>query len=494
MIKQLAALSARDQKRLRWTVLGTAASILVLQLFVPPIVGLADQGDYRRIIGRFGYGPVDKSEPYLIAFVPRKFSPDPSYRLPAYEHTESEYLFVGSAVWLNKLISKDGELDIEVIGLVHALVFLAAFARLLSVTSGLRWAPFVWIAALLVLTDVGYVAYWNSFYAEPASCLFFLLLLAEGISISRQKSIGPAQMARWSLYGALFVFAKSQNFPLALLLAPLTLRFGALSMIRSTKYIASVGATVIVLAATVNGVTVPKALTMANCYDTLFLAILPESKTPAADLAWFHLDPQMIRYSGTGAWSPGTAFPDLVRRGVLSRELTPITVARFWLTHPGRIWRRAKAVLPIAFSLRPEWCGNFERIAGLPPRAKSSAFSLWSWVHEEVITKIGKFVIILLLLSPFGGIATWIRLPRWRRQIECVGVLSTCCLMAFLVAICSDAWDNVKHLFLFNLLLDALIVMSVTFAISMPWQRALDAIPVLLNQFKPALRNEAVRG
>ena len=38
-------------------VMAAAVAILVYQLFIPPIIGLSDQGDFIRTIGRFGYGP-----------------------------------------------------------------------------------------------------------------------------------------------------------------------------------------------------------------------------------------------------------------------------------------------------------------------------------------------------------------------------------------------------------------------------------------------------
>lgn len=457
---------------IRWLVLAAVAALVCWQLFVPPVIGLADQGDYARMIGRFGYGPAQKSPPDTIAFVPRKFIPDPTYRLRHYEHIESEYLFTGTAVLLNRLFSRDASLDIEMIGLVHAIAFLAAFARLLAVTTGLRYAPFLWIAMLVVFTDVGYVAYWNSFYAEPASCIFFLFLAAETVALLRSRVVSNAAIVRWSLLAILFVGAKSQNFPLALLLAPLGLRLG------SMRPLAIAGSIGIALAAAFNFVTVPKPLTMANSYDTLFMAILPESKTPAADLQAFHLDPSLLSYSGSGAWSPGTAFGQLAERGTLDHELTPASVARFWLLHPARIWRRAKAVLPIAFSLRPEWCGNFERAAGRPPGARSSSFILWSWLHEHLITKLGKFLLVTLAVFPFAAIVVWIRLPRRRRGIEVLTVLSACCLMAFLVAICGDAWDNVKHLFLFNLLFDATLLSALSCLLSVFYELQSRSSPI----------------
>src|SRR5271154_6885523 len=118
-------------------VLAAAGAILIYQLFIPPVVGLADQGDFIRTIGRFGYGPQHHGS-LEYAYVEPKYIPDPHYRSPYWEQANSEYLFVSAALLLNKVVSKDGTLDITVAGLVHVIAFLAAFARLLWVTRNRR--------------------------------------------------------------------------------------------------------------------------------------------------------------------------------------------------------------------------------------------------------------------------------------------------------------------------------------------------------------------
>ena len=153
--------------------LGAASGVLIYQVCLPPIVGLADQGDFAKISGHFGYGPEDKSPELKYAFVERTYVPDPTYRQRDWEQWTSEYLFVGSALLLNKVVSKNGKLDIVVVGMVHMMVFLAAFARLLALTRSLRATPLWWIGALLVLTDGGYVAYWNSSIQSLHRACFF---------------------------------------------------------------------------------------------------------------------------------------------------------------------------------------------------------------------------------------------------------------------------------------------------------------------------------
>jgi hypothetical protein len=454
------------RQKLVWILIAVAAAILTYQLFIPPIVGLADQGDFARIIGTFGYAPADRSA--TIAFVAEKYIPDPAARKPEWEQPSSEYLFAACAILLNKIVSPDNRLDIAVIGAVHVLAFLAAFARLLLVTKQYRASPILWIIGLVALTDVGYAAYWNSFYAEPASCIFFLLLAAESIAIYNSDQVSPRQIVLWSLWAIFFVMAKAQNAPLGILLTLFSVRLWWWTKERVARRLAILASTLIAAATLFNIVTIPARVQWADAYNHMFLAILPESRNPPSDLKAFGLEPALAKYSGTGAWSPGSAFHDMVESGLLGKQITHAAIVRFYLQHPARIWRHAKTLLPIAFSLRPEWCGNFERTAGRPPGARSAAFTLWSGFHEQVLRRIGKLILILLCLSPAIAATAWIRFPARRRHIELFALLSICCLTAFLVAALGDAWDNVKHLFLFNLMLDACLILATGVVTSRP--------------------------
>jgi hypothetical protein len=271
-------------------------------------------------------------------------------------------------------------------------------------------------------------------------------------------------MAFWVLWAALWVDAKSSNFPLAVALVPLALRLGWWAETQAARNVAILGAALIGISAIWNMETRPAYLQNATTYDALFQAILPESKSPSADLISLGLDPQLERFSGTGAWSEGTAFSDTVRSGIIGGRITSATIARFYLVHPARIWKRAKTMLPVAFSLRPEFCGNFDRSAGRPPDARSNEFSLWSGFHQRFLARFGKWILILLLLAPIGSVAIWIRFPGQRLCIEFCAALYACCLISFLVPLLGDAWDNVKHFFLFNLLLDSILAAALASA------------------------------
>ncbi|HKE29586.1 MAG TPA: hypothetical protein VKB88_44865 [Bryobacteraceae bacterium] len=450
----------------RRAVLAAAACIVAYQIFIPPIVGLADQGDFARMIGRFGYGPEDKSPDQKFMYVVRKYVPDPAFRHPDWEQFNSEYLFSGAAVALNRLISKDGKLDVTVMGLVHALAFLAALARLLWVTRKLRAAPFVWIAGLIVLTDAAYTAYWNSFYAEPASCIFFLLLAGESIAMCTVGEISATQLARWALWAALWVLAKPQNTPIGILLALFALRLCRRSgkdargyRSRERKRAERVGLTACaaIFAVTAFGtLTVPLPVRWNTGYDMVFRAIIPESHDPAADLRTFGLDPGLAKYSGT--FAEGHPFYELVAAGAFRDHITPFRIASFYLTRPARFWKHIKVMLSSAFLLR-DFYGNFEKSAGLPIAARSQAFSAWSDFHKKVLEHAARAILFVLLLSPALLIWKWARSRNQQRlPWEFAGLLLACCLAALFTVLLGDCWDNIKHFFLFNLLFDACVV------------------------------------
>ena len=444
-------------RKLYAAVLAAAGAILTYQLFIPPIVGLADQGDFVRTIARFGYGPQHRGSLKYI-YVEPKYVPDPHFREPYWEQANSEYLFVGAALLLNKVVSRDGSLDITVAGLVHALAFLAAFARLLWVVRDERTHAFLWIGALVMLTDVGYAAYWNSFYAEPASCIFFLLLLAEAIEIARSSSLGTASMLRWSLWAVLWILAKPQNAPIGLLLGAFSLRLAMGSPWKPARLAAS-GACAMFVCAAYNVATMPIYGRQANTYGMVFKGILGDSKNPEADLRTLGLDPQLAKYAGTGAWSAGTYFPQMAESGVL-KHVNTFTILRFFLLRPARMWRRLHGLLPEITFMRWYGYGNFEPSAGRPPSAQSRAFTVWSGFHEHVLTAVSKWIVFALAAWPVLAAWQWLRDrdPARRRRLEMIALLPLCALAALFSAVYGDAFDVIKHMYLFNLLLDTCLL------------------------------------
>jgi hypothetical protein len=196
-------------------------------------------------------------------------------------------------------------------------------------------------------------------------------------------------------------------------------------------------------------------------YDMVFYGILPESEDARSDLKALGLDPNYARYSGTLPWSPGTGVADGALVNALQANVSSFSLMEFYLRRPARLWRHLQARLPTALSLRPECCGNFDRSAGRPPGARSNAVALWSRFHKRYLSRIALLLLSALVLVPTGSVVFVLGAGAAacaRRWAELGILLATCCLTAFFVAAFGDVYDNVKHQFLFNLLLDACLV------------------------------------
>jgi hypothetical protein len=324
-------------------------------------------------------------------------------------------------------------------------------------------------------------------YREPASLLFGLALIAESIEICRNESISTVAVVRWVIWSVLFLTAKEQNTPLALVLGIFLLRLRSWSADLRVRGVAALGLALILAAGVLNIMTSPQPEHRAAAYNVLFLAIIPESRDSSADLEAFGLSPRVARYSGTNTWSVNTGYYDPEVQRSVGNRLTLAATAAFFLGHPRRMWRhvttlfsassavgipaREPATPPAqspATSLRPEFCGNFEQAAGYPPGTRSRAFAVWIAFHEQILSRLWKYVLVLLPVPAF--VAGWLGIRRnadhrLRRWVEFAGFLSGSCLVSFLTAAFGDALDNVKHMYLFNAFLDMCLLWLSLFAI-----------------------------
>jgi hypothetical protein len=195
----------------------------------------------------------------------------------------------------------------------------------------------------------------------------------------------------------------------------------------------------------------------------VFRSIVPESHHPQADLASFGLDPNLAKYGGT--WAEGHPFYELVTGGAFRKQITPFTIARFYLLRPARLWKHIKVMLGSAFLLR-DFYGNFEKSTGYPAATRSMRFSLWSGFHEKALKPAARWIFFLLLTGIPAAIycRRRARTPAARRGTELAGMLLLCCLGAFFTVVLGDCWDNIKHFYLFNLLFDACVIAGLGFA------------------------------
>lgn len=103
----------RSEDRLDWAVIALLAALLIFQLLVPPILGLADQGDYGRLWTWFGIeseiaDPNQRFFRYLI----RQWRIDPNAAVSS-GFVSADLLFVAASTQLNALLFETGTYDLR---------------------------------------------------------------------------------------------------------------------------------------------------------------------------------------------------------------------------------------------------------------------------------------------------------------------------------------------------------------------------------------------
>ncbi len=447
-------------------ILALAAGIVADQLFVHPIVGLADNGDFAKVMAPAGlaYRVDDPYERYwrwaLVKF--RIVAPE---RFPG-EYKTSETPLAMAAVAASRVLRPGEDFDIRILGLLHAVLFVGALGLFALATRGLP--PVAQVVALVgaafFFTDVGYVAPFQSLYSQTASWLFLLLTVGVvAVAVARGRLEGP-----WLLFyfaaAAGFVGSKPQESFHGPLLAILGIVLAGVPVRAWWRCGAAWLAAGLVGLSVLYYLAIPgRPIREVGLYHSVFMELLPLAKDPGRDLRELGLDPRLASYSGVNAYQSEAplGLPDF-RRAFFER-FGYGDLLRFYLRHPARLRDRLERAGRRAFVLRTN-LGNFDRRAGFPPGARSERFAAWSAARARLGGRAGPAWIVLLLA---GSLLTVLLLlphtPRGRLLRWSVALFVTMAALEFFVCAFADYLGDVsRHLYVFQGMFDLLLLFDLT--------------------------------
>ena len=457
------ACAARQFLAVELILLLVVAGLTAHQLLVAPIVGIADNGDYTRVMNPLGLAHVGTSyEDTVFLWIQPRYqvvTSDTSLLLPS-----AELLLAGIARGLDAVFSRDGFFDLRLLGAVHLVFYLSAVWLLLRAARSLQLPArvVVWTGVLLATTDVAYVAYLNSFYSEPASLIFAIALVGIGLGLVRAQAPNRAATCAYLICAALFVTTKPQNYALALPLAGLPL---VLLVSRRWQRLARLVVPLafgLVLLWGFLFVSLPDLLRFPARWNGVFYGLLIDSPSPSEDLQALGLEPDLARWIGTpgikmdGDWIAPPIMEAAARYGFLD-------VAVFYLRHPGRLVHIASLCAKQTFVWRYRGIGNYTRESGKPPASHAPSYLGWSDMQQRLFPRnlwfLAAFFIAFAIVSlwelrqgldtPAGGTA-FLSLT-----------LAAMTTMAFAVVVLAGGIeDTVVDLFMFRVLFDACLLIA----------------------------------
>jgi len=440
--------------RIGWSALAVAAAILAFQILVPPAIGLADNGDFAKITREFGlYPPVDDLEVSAFRYIHLQYNLRPDSHKDTGFHS-SEELPIQAALWLNRVVSRRGLFDLRTLGVVHAGLFLLAFALWIGLLGPERAVVRIALPALalFVLCDVTFSACYNSFYLDAGAFVFLMLAIAALLrAVVRRR---PADTVLALVCCLLLVTAKSQHALLAVPLA-LFLVWEREALWPRRPLLGGALAALLVVGGGAFGLAEgsPPGYTGPCLFNMIFEGLLPAAQNPSAELASLGLDDSYLRYKDMDAYMDRSPMRDpRWSRSFLART-SFLRLSEFYVTHPSRAWHVAKLALGEAALGRPPGIGNYDESAGRPPHAQSNAFSLWSTARRKLLS--GDLWAYPLLFAISAAVVAW-KFPAGGVALGLMG------LIEFALGAMTDASEVTRHLFLFNTIWDLSLLAAVS--------------------------------
>ena len=450
--------------RFEMVVILIAAGMITYQIFIPPLIGLADSGDFGRLLPQRGLAHVStKFQDNYFSYFNSKYQITPKWQGPDW-YKSSTSLLIRSARWLSIRVGQEQIFDIRILAAFYTFILLFGIWLILLAARSLGKSLRIVLAGLLlvIFTDVGYVAYFNSFYSEGTALSFLAVAIGCALILITGRSSSLLLIIGYFLAIAMLVTSKPMYTALALVFSLFGIYLSSyIHYVR--RYWLSGGLAIALCCLTVWYFNqTPEIMKVHGAYVGIFMDLLPHSSTKQEDLTELGLNPNYALFSNTTPYQPDSPLNNPEFEMDFSTKVKSSTLPLFYLSHPGRLYSLFARCVKHTFSTRVRRLGYYEAISGKPPLAR--AFGIWSTVRENVFPRSLIFL-GLFFATALAAIVLFVRTSSATvRSLSLLYLLFTAIAGAqFLIAILAGGGepDLAKHLFMFNLAFDICLILCV---------------------------------
>jgi hypothetical protein len=445
--------------------------LLLAMLFLQPVIGMADNGDFYRIMVGNGLYKLDRYEAgqYFSNFS-TQYGMYQYYNEFASGFQSAQTPLIRLAILLDKLFTgQDGIFDIRFQAVILSIYCMAAvylFTKYATLRAKGPLAYLIALMAVFIFADVGYVAYFNSFYAEGLAFVSFLAAIACALLISAGWGKKDLLLIAFTVNSLILTCSKQQFAPLGVLLGLLCLLLNTphkgLSRQNGLKWLKRGCAALLAAAGVLVYILIPQEFVDINAYHAMTRGILMTSEDPEKALKDFGINPQyaLLDQSIYYEQNPVIDVQDSMLKEDFYAKYGFTSIAKYYALHPGQLISMLNEAARSANSIRPESIGNYEKNAGYAPGAQASFFSLYSTVKKAWVPKTIGFIMLF-----FAGMLAVSFKDRQRMLVLMFVLVMGLSQIAVSIIGAGDA-DLAKHMFLYNAAFDISVFVLLSAAIS----------------------------
>ena len=378
-------------------------AMAVFTLFIPPYVGVADDGSLNGILlgTGLGYRGQDLSFPtgayFIRVYLHSTYQP---------EGISVHRLIIRLAMWVDDQFTHDNLFDIRFLAAVYTLLYLpAVYLTLRGIAARVKVAAeatFLVIIGAVILGDAAMVSYFNSLYPEAMwqICIVYCL----GFSLALQRSeTGWTQLGLVGLLAAGSVLTLTESHCVAVGLV-LTVFFARQIMMEDRtvqiSLIASVCAAVILIVSAVSATAGANRFSDASKLHAMTNGVLMRSEDPEKTLEEFGIDARfetLTDISCYGNYPYALAGNPDIQRDFLPRY-TVGSIIFHYIKHPLAYFGLLELGVRAAFHPMRSYVGSFESDTGMPERSMNGKLTSYSNFKANSLPQTIGFLVILLIV------------------------------------------------------------------------------------------------
>ena len=440
-------------------------------LFLKPIIGVADNGDFSRIMSQNGlYHLSSNYEDTMFGYFNREYG---IYKY-ANETTSTLFstqsIFIKLAVFISKIFNNNNIFDIRFLSVIFLILHAIAGYLLVKVfTKDIKLQKFKYLIVglyIFIFCDIAYIAYFNSFYPQAVMITCFLLSVGILLYMMKFNKINLVNLILLSIVSLLFLGSKQQLAPIGILIAILIIRMGIITKRKSIKIVSiGIGFSFILLSFLLFK-SISNDLNYVNRFHTMTRGVLMNSEDPEKSLKEFGIDGSYSLLQGETFYAkvPSINPQDERLKEDFYENYSMLSIFIYYLKHPNEFKEALKVGINNAYTISSKGVGNYEKTEGKEYGEKSYFFRGWSLLKDNNFFKNGGFIIVYLTAYFIYSFSIYKRNFKNKNINGCL--FEEVYLYIFLAGVSQiitsiilygDA-DIEKHEFLYNLTFDLIII------------------------------------
>ncbi|MBN1042163.1 hypothetical protein DVW07_08810 [Clostridium botulinum] len=443
-----------------------------LTLFIHPIIGMADNGDFYRVMNKSGAYHLNKNsnEIFLGYFIKDygiyKYNNDYANLL-----ISTQSIFVKLAIFFDRIFTKDYVLDIRFMSVMFLIIeamgvyfFIKAIINKLDSS---KYKLIITLVTILIFCDTGYLAYYNSFYGESVNICCFLMSIGLLIYMIEFDKFTWYNLIAFGISSFLFFGAKQQLAPVGILIAFIFIIIGIyMTNKRFTKMLAYILAVIFIVSSIVFYKSITGDFKYINIYHSMNRGILLNEDDPDSILEDFNISTQYSLLQETDFFEE-IKLLDPYEEELIDDYYEKFSLGRildYYITHPKAFIKVLKISFKNGYSIRPKVIGNYEQSEHKEFGAKSYFFVTWSTFKEKFIPKNMLFTVSTIVIYLYLSTSRFLKaIKNNNKKIQFKEITY---FYVFLVGIsqiiisvigAGDA-DLSKHVFMYNMAFDLIFI------------------------------------